>query len=137
MKCEKLLGSGMKCDTSNPDYPNVCNRFIHSFTTNPIKDFMKTFTHTLRCKLCSFVVLDHGNVRPCVGELCYYGHHSRVKIMLDLFGNINYTIEGCYIATIIYRVYSTSFIKGAFDHNLVVCPKPELSRVLLIWRSSH
>ena len=29
----KLLGSGMKCDTSEPDYPKLVNAFFSSFTT--------------------------------------------------------------------------------------------------------
>ena len=30
----KFLGSGMKCDTSDPDYPKVNNELFHSFTTS-------------------------------------------------------------------------------------------------------
>ena len=29
----KFLGSGMKCDTSNPDYPKVGNGFLNLITT--------------------------------------------------------------------------------------------------------
>ena len=36
----EFLGSGMKCDTSEPDYPNVGNALFNSFTT-ALKYFCK------------------------------------------------------------------------------------------------
>ena len=39
---ENFLGSGMKCDTSDPDSPKVGNSFFNSFTT-PLNTLCKTF----------------------------------------------------------------------------------------------
>ena len=38
---ENFMGSGMKCDTSNPDYPKLCNELFNYFTAS-LKTLFKT-----------------------------------------------------------------------------------------------